>query len=441
VDEGVDEGLVQGIGADAHRARRRRHAREAAAIVVVLVLTAVGLVLAQRTGDDDATDLAVDRTTTSVPGASTAPTDPEGSSTAPASTAAPTTATTAPPAPGPDELELAFAGDVLTHLPLVERAAEYGAPAGARYDFGPMLAPMAPILEPVDLAICHLEVPLARDQAVITGYPSFGAPVELIAAIDAAGYDGCSTASNHSLDQGRVGLDATLDALDAAGLRHAGTARTAEEGAATTTYELDGATVAHLSYAYDFNGYRIPADAPFAANQIDPARIAADARTARERGAQLVVVSLHWGTEYRHEPSQYQRDVVAQLLPSDDIDVIVGHHAHVVQPIERIEGTYVVFGLGNQLANQPEVPRSDGLTVVLHARKGDDGRYEVEAIDAIPTFVDAGASYRVLPIGATLDGPDGGGALAGALAASYERTAAVIAGTPTEGVTLVGRAG
>jgi poly-gamma-glutamate synthesis protein (capsule biosynthesis protein) len=422
--------------------RRRRHLQEAGALVALVLLVAVGLVLAGR-GSDEPTTARAGSSSTTAPAsdateASTDPSAPEPSSSSIDPT---TTTTTEPVAPGPDEISLAFAGDLLTHLPVADVAARYGAEQGVRYDFGPMLAPMQPILEAADVAICHLEVPVARDQEVISGYPSFGAPVELIGAIDAAGYDGCSTASNHSLDQGREGIDATLAALDAAGLRHAGTARTAEEGSATTFYEIDGAKVAHLSYSYDFNGYRIPPDAPWAVNQIDAPRIAAAARAAREQGAQLVVLSLHWGTEYRHEPSPYQRDVVAQLLPSDDIDVIVGHHAHVVQPIERIEGTYVVFGLGNQLANQAVVPRSDGLTVVLRARKGDDGRYDVGAIDAVPTFVDAGngSSFRVLPIGATLDGPDGGGVLADVLAASYERTAAIIAGTPTEGVTLVGR--
>ena len=121
--------------------------------------------------------------------------------------------------------------------------------------------------------------------------------------------------------------------------------------------------------------------------------------------------------------------------------MVIGHHAHVVQPIEKVEGTYVVFGLGNQLANQPEVPRADGLTVKLHAAKQADGTYEVTGIDAIPTFADAGASFRVLPIGPTLDAPDGGCALKAELEASYERTAAVLAGTPTEGVNIVGRAG
>lgn len=364
-------------------------------------------------------------TTTAAPTTTVAPTT--------TSTTAPTTTTTA--APGPASFTVAMAGDLLPHLPVDRRAAEYGRASGRRYDFGPMLAPMQPVVAGADLAICHLEVPLAPDQGQISGYPSFGAPDELLDAVKDVGYDGCSNASNHSLDRGRAGIDRTLAQMDARGLRHAGTARTAEEGAATTFYEVGGAKVAHLSYAYGFNGYSIPADAPFAANQIDVARIRADAALARRRGAALVIVSLHWGEEYRSAPTAFQREVASALLPSPDIDVIVGHHAHVVQPIEQVEGTYVVWGLGNQLSNQRTAPRADGLTVVLHAQKQPDGRYRISGIDAVPTYVEAG-SMQVLPIVATLRAGGEPAALRAELEAAYDRTAAVLATSPTPGVSL-----
>lgn len=351
-------------------------------------------------------------------------------------TTAPTTTTTA--VPGPELLTMAFAGDLLPHGPLNAVAASYGAASGSAYDYAPMLAPMRPILEGVDVAVCHLEVPMSPD-GVITSYPSFGSPGELIDAVAVSGYDGCSTASNHSLDRGFAGIVATLDRMDARKLRHVGTARTEAEGAQAAVYDVDGAQVAHLSYAYDFNGYRIPADAPFAVDQIDVDRIRLDAALARQGGADLVVVSLHWGTEYRHEPSAYQRDVATRLLPNPDIDLVVGHHAHVVQPIEKVGGTFVVWGLGNQLANQAQPGRSDGLTVQVAAVKGDDGRYEVAAIEAIPTLVDAGGSFEVWPIVASLRDPTIPPERRQRLIESYDRTAAVLATVPTEGVTLAPR--
>lgn len=324
-------------------------------------------------------------------------------------TATAATSTTDPPPPTtteppPVELTLAFGGDILTHLPLVETARDHGAAVGAPYDFGPLLAPLAPVVGAADLALCHLEVPLVADGQAVSGYPSFHAPRELAPALAAAGYDGCSTASNHSLDGGMPGIVATLDTFDATGLGHAGTARNEPEATTPRIYDVDGARIAHLSYAYGFNGYQLPADAPWAANLIDVDRIAADARAARAAGAQLVVVSVHWGTEYRSDPDDAQDDVAAGIAAIPEVDLVIGHHAHVVQPVQRVGDTWVVFGLGNQISNQSDVPRRDGLTVVVTVRGPRDGALEVAGIEAVPTWVDLPV-HRVVPVAEALADP------------------------------------
>jgi poly-gamma-glutamate synthesis protein (capsule biosynthesis protein) len=352
--------------------------------------------------------------------------DVEWATTAPAaSTTASTTTTTTTTAPPEEVRTLAFGGDLLTHLPLVAGAQRYGAAAGVPYDFGPMLAPMTPVLSSVDLALCHLEVPLVGDGQQISGYPSFHAPRELATAIAGAGYDGCSTASNHSLDGGRPAIDATIATFDALGLGHVGTARSPEEDVAPRLYDLDGVAVAHLSYAYGFNGYEPPADAPWIVDRIDPAVIARDAAAARVAGADLVVVSLHWGTEYQHEPDAFQRETAAAVTAIADVDLVIGHHAHVVQPVEQVGGTWVVFGLGNQLSNQADDAKRDGLTVVVTVAGPAGGPMAVRSIEAVPTFVDLG-SYEVLPTAATLARPDLDPALRAQLEASQYRTMATV---------------
>lgn len=345
----------------------------------------------------------------------------------PPPTSAVATSTTTSTTTAPPEVvrTLAFGGDLLTHMPLVAAAQRYGSTSGTPYDFGPMLAPLAPVLDGVDLALCHLEVPLVGDGQEVTGYPSFHAPRELAGAIAGAGYDGCSTASNHSLDGGRPAIDATLGTFDALGLGHVGTARSPEEDVAPRLYRLDGVTVAHLSYAYGFNGYEPPADAPWVVDRIDPAVVARDAAAARAAGAQLVVVSLHWGSEYQHEPDAYQRDTAAAVTAIPDVDLVVGHHAHVVQPVEQVGGRWVVFGLGNQLSNQDEDERRDGLTVVVTVAGPAGGRMAVRAIEAVPTWVDL-ATYEVLPTAATLARPDLDPARRAALEASQARTMATV---------------
>lgn len=348
-----------------------------------------------------------------------------------------TTVTTAPvvsPA-SPSSLTLAFAGDVLPHLPLDRKAAEYGRANGQPYDFSPMFEPMRPVLEAADLAICHMEVPLHPTGEAPSGYPSFGAPPEIVAGIRSAGYDGCSTASNHSLDRGMKGIGRLLEEMDSVGLGHNGTGRSADEGSGLATiYEVEGVKIAHLSWAYGFNGYRLPSDAPWAANQIDVNRIRLAALKARVDGADLVVVSLHWGQEYRRDPTAEQERIAQQLTSSPGIDLLIGHHAHVVQPISKVNGVFVVWGLGNQLSNQKQMTSRDGLTVRVHAVRGADGRWSVQGIEAIPTFVDL-STFRVLPVVETLradpQGPGGD-----ALRASYWRTATALLSRPTRGVTL-----
>ena len=381
-------------------------------------------VLAWRSDDAQGGAAAVATTTTTTAPSTT-------------TTAAPSTTTTAP---GPAAITLAFGGDVLLHGPVNDQAAAYGAESATPYDYRPMFAPLAGVVGGADVALCHMEVPVTPDGR-ITSYPSFGSPAEVVAGVGSAGYDGCSTASNHSLDRGFAGVTATLDAFDANGLGHTGTARSAEEGTTIRTYDVQGVAVAHLSYAYGFNGYQLPADAPFAANQIDPTRIRADAARAVAGGAQLVVVSLHFGNEYQHEPSTYQREVVADLLTSRDVGLVIGHHAHVVQPISRIDQRYVVWGLGNQLSNQTQAPRTDGLTVVVTAEPGVRGpqhRWVVSGIEAVPTWVDR-PSFHILPVVPALADPATAAGLRADLLASYDRTVAVALAERPVGVTVAPR--
>ena len=197
---------------------------------------------------------------------------------------------------------LAVTGDILIHSPLVDRAAVYGDSSGQPYDFRPMFERIAPIIASADLALCHLEVPLSADNEGLSGYPLFNAPREVAQAIASAGYEGCSTASNHSIDQGVQGAAETLDVLDAAGVGHAGTARNPEEAANPRLYQVGDVTVGHLSYTYWLNGLSPPSGQEWVANVIDQSAILAEAAQARAEGADLVVVSLHWGVEYQSDP-------------------------------------------------------------------------------------------------------------------------------------------
>ncbi|KWX02871.1 hypothetical protein LI90_3918 [Carbonactinospora thermoautotrophica] len=282
-------------------------------------------------------------------------------------------------------------GDVLIHDTVAAQAAAHARHAGRPgYDFRPLLRDARPVIQGADLAICHLEVPLAAPGGPYRYYPLFSAPPQVADALKDAGYDTCSTASNHALDQGAAGVRRTLDRLDQVGLRHTGSARSAAEAARVNLLQVRGVPVAHLSYAYGFNGIPLPAGMPWLANQIDAGRILAEAWRARSAGAQVVIVSLHWGSEYQHEPTPEQRALARQLLGDPAVDLIVGHHAHVVQPFERIGDKWVAYGLGNQLAEQFSL-RNPATQETVYARfrftEPEPGRWRVTRAEYLPMVI------------------------------------------------------
>jgi poly-gamma-glutamate synthesis protein (capsule biosynthesis protein) len=333
--------------------------------------------------------------------------------------------------PPPRRFTIAATGDILIHSAVWERAAAYAQGSAHPFDFRPMFAKVAPLLRAADLAVCHIETPVSADDTGLSSFPVFNVPHEIVDAIRWAGYDTCSTSSNHSLDQGVDGISATLDALDRAGLEHAGTARTRAESRRPTILDVNGVRVAHLSYSYGFNGFQPPADQPWVANLIDPEAIVREARRARARGAEFVMVSLHWGSQYVVPPTSEQLAVGRQVLKAKAVDLILGHHAHVVQPIDRIRGEYVVYGLGNLLSNMTTsctgctAGVQDGLiahfTVVER-----DRRFVVERVSYTPTWVDQGSTWRILPVARALDVRAISDSLRPQLEASWTRTVEAI---------------
>ncbi len=301
--------------------------------------------------------------------------------------------------PRPEPVRVVFTGDMLGNDELLARAERYA--GGNGYDFMPMLAEVAPIISGADWAVCHQETPVSPDNSEVTYYPQFSAPFQLVEAESAIGYDACSTASNHSLDYGAQGVSETLATLERYGIRHTGTARSRAEAREPTIYEVGDARIAHLSYTYGTNG--IPKPNPWSVNLIDPERIRADARRASEAGADVVVVSMHWGKPLHQEVSAKQEKLADAVFESPYVDLIVGDHAHVVQPVEqRPDGRWVFYGLGNFLAqmdvpaSDPDPPHRDGVIMEVTFTPTGDGDWRIDQVGYIPTFVDAPSDRVVL---------------------------------------------
>ena len=370
---------------------------------------------------DDATFVA---TTTKPPVSST-----DGSGTddsRPPETTEPTTTTTWEPA---RSFSLVATGELLVHEYVADRAADYG--GVGTWDFRPMFRLVRPILAGADVALCHLETPLSADNSDLAYYPGFRVPFELADAIADAGWDGCSVASNHSLDAGTTGVTSTLDHLRRAGVATTGMATTAtDDGPAT--FEADGISIAHLSYTGLMNGGSLPTEPEWLVPRVDAAEILTDAAAARASGAEFVVLSLHWGPEYETAATSRQVELVDTLLASPDVDLLLGHGAHVPQPVIERDGKYAAIGLGNFLSNQPgderrmcsECPAAtqDGLIAWFAVGDLPDGSVGVVDAAYVPTWVHRSSTYEVVPLG--IDEPQG--VDPAVLDESARRTAAVV---------------
>lgn len=313
-----------------------------------------------------------------------------------------------PSCPGQRCLSVVVAGDVLLHPPLVEQAELDGAATGGDLDFAPMLAGLAPFVNQADVAICHLETPLAPAGGPFEGYPEFSVPPQILDGLRTTGFDACSTASNHTLDQGTTGLTRTLDSLDAAGIAHDGSYRTAADAESPALVSTRNGQVGLISATYGLNTGE-PAE-PWQVSQLDPAAIITEAERAKAAGADLVIVAMHAGLEYETEPNSDQVDAATAVLASPAIDLVYGHHAHVVQPMERINGKWAIYGLGNMIAAQetPIDQTHEGLLVRVTFSQADDGGWSTSDVAWVPSLQQDSAPFTwcALGTGVVCSAPD-----------------------------------
>ena len=312
------------------------------------------------------------------------------------STTTSTTTTTLPPVP----ISLAFTGDILVQRGLWPTAAKNAQTFGSTepYDFSPMFSDVAELLSNADLAVCHLESPIAPPGSEPFSYPKYQVPSQIIPAIADAGYDTCSTASEHVFDGGSEAINATVSAFESLGIMQSGMARTPDEIKPLPT-QVGDVVIAHLSYTLRYDSPP-PIGEDWRSALIDIPRILADAREARTLGAQAVVLSLHWGNEDSAVPTEQQRQWANELTISGEIDLIVGSHSHVLQPIEQINGVWVMFGLGNFLTNMPTKSArpeegQDGAIVTLTMTRAANNRVTVSQPVVYPTWVDKRSGYTI----------------------------------------------
>ena len=327
---------------------------------------------------------------------------------------------------------MAFVGDILPHSPLVNQAQRNAAATGNvdGYDFSPMFADITPLIASADLAICHLETPIAPQGEELSTFPFFGVPPDIAEAIAKAGFDRCSTASNHTYDRGLSGIDTTINALLDQGVAQSGMARTPNE-IEPQVFSIKGVTLSHLSYTFSYNGLTLPQDEEWRSALINTDRILRDARTAREMGADAVIFSMHWGNEMSHQLNSQQISVADALTKSGYVDLIVGHHAHVVQPIEKVNGVWVIYGMGNVLSNLPTDERwpassQDAGVFTINLHRNADGNISFDTPVVHPTWVDKQNGWIIRDIEKSLSNSNDSGVNGRELELSLGRTTRVL---------------
>lgn len=294
------------------------------------------------------------------------------------------TATTAAPPHDDPAVTINVTGDLLWHPPVWES----GMNDDGSWDFTPVFEDISPVLNEADVAICHQETPFSEWGGPYAEWPMFKSPPQIAQGIADAGWDMCTVASNHTMDWGPEGMIRTLDAMDDAGIVHAGAARSPEEDAAPRIFTTaDGVRVAVVTGTYGTNGMPVPE--PWMLQDLNPDALLAKAAEARAAGADIVLAAVHAGDEGVTEPTQQQIELADILTRSPDIDAVYGHHIHAVQPIERVNGKWVVYGLGNHVAHQiPENTLAyDGMSVEFRFVPRDGGGWEVAELTYIPTII------------------------------------------------------
>lgn len=284
-------------------------------------------------------------------------------------------------------------GDTLCHKPVFNAA--YDEETGI-YEFSPMFKYVEKYFENSTINIGNCESPMAGEERGYSGYPTFNCPAHLAVDLKELGVDVMTTANNHCLDKGFSGLSSTLEYLDSSGIAHVGTARTEEEQDTILFKDLNGIKTAFLAYTYGTNGIPIPSEKQFCVNLIDEELILKQINQSKEEGAELIVVSMHWGVEYQTTENAEQ-DRLAEFLIKNDVQVILGCHPHVLQPMKMIsvqtdEGEekegLVIFSQGNFFSNQTSKNTKNTAIFNIEVKKsGKTGKVTVSKVTYAPIYM------------------------------------------------------
>lgn len=304
-----------------------------------------------------------------------------------------------------DNITFVFAGDIMAHMPQIKAAYIQ---KGDSFDFRPCYRFIKPYIEQADLAIGNLEAPLSGKP--YSGYPYFSAPEAMLEGPLYAGFDVLLMANNHAADKGRMGIAKTIGILSR---RTKYTGAFLNEAQRDIIYPLivdvKGVKTAILNCSYDTNNNIVPQ--PLIVNLIDTAQIHQDVDRAKRRGANFIIMAIHWGTEYNTQNNKEQ-EMLAQFFAKIGIDLIIGSHPHVVENFDYVYKTDstkvpVFYSLGNMISNQSKRNTNGGILAKVII---DSKSHKILSCNYIPFFVYKGNmnglyQYHLIPTADYLKNP------------------------------------
>lgn len=293
-------------------------------------------------------------------------------------------------------------GDNLIHDTVYEQAA---ARSSSGYDFSEAYDRIAHLIEEPDVAILNQETIISTEHNV-SSYPMFNSPVELGEEMLEIGFDVFNIATNHSIDCGEKGLISAINYWKEKDAITTGAYLNSEDYANIPMNEVNGVKIAYLGLTESTNGLSLPDDTEvILVLASEETRIQQRIMQAKEV-ADIVVVNAHWGNEYTHEPTENQRQL-AEKMASWGADVIIGHHPHVIQPVEYIENadgrrTLVAYSLGNFISAQNRGPRMLGgmlnFEIVKNNTTGEIAFENVKFSGVVTHYGYGTSNIRVYPL-------------------------------------------
>ncbi len=290
-------------------------------------------------------------------------------------------------------MSMVMVGDVLIHESVYKDAYQNG-----EYNFDSMFSFIKPMIKDYDLKYCNQESIIGGKNLKISGYPAFNSPDEIGDTIVDLGFNVIGLANNHAYDKGEEAILYSNQYWSNKGVIKEGTYSSFDERDSIQVYEQNGIKYGFLAYTTGINGNKLPQGKEYLINIYDEDKVKEDIGKIKDK-VDLVMVAMHWGDEYTNTPTNSEREI-ASYLSSLGVDMIIGTHPHVIQPIEYINDTLVIYSLGNFISNQLVlgVNPAIGLLLGVDIKITDDGpKFDIRQKELIYSYSDNSTKFKVIP--------------------------------------------